>query len=289
MPQIVISTTFRDFDGSPNDGMQIQFLHSLRRQTFQDFVLVVTVFNEKKVDVVVRKILGNHATIIYDFGSEKYKFSLSKTFMNGVDYGLANHSKILIDCSSDIVLQNNFLEVVNKRIKNYAAGISHPNVFREKMDNGRVHYSYGKIGRGIDIRFYSLDLFQKKHVYDLLNRFPSYDYGAGIERILCGIAIKYAKRRFNIFMESKVLKEENSRDGQIGIESEFMRKGAERNIPVTERFIRSEQIPQKYICLLEMNRAYRVTKNAWMYRLWFGREIADYYFKRLADRICDKK
>lgn len=288
MPQIVISTTFRDFDGSPNDRMQMKFLYSLSRQTFQDFVLVVTVFNEKKVDRIVRKVLGNKATIIYDCGSDNYIFSLSKTFMNGVDYGLANHARILVDCSSDIILQDNFLEVVNKRIKKCTAGISHPNIFRERMCDGRIQYSYGKIGRGIDIRFYSLDLFQNKHVYDLLNRFPSYDYGAGIERILCGMAIKYAKGRYNIFMESKVLKEENNREGQIGVETEFMRKGAERNIPVTERFIRSEHIPQKYICLLEMNRAYRVTKLAWMYQLWFGREIMDYYRKRLADRFCYK-
>lgn len=103
MPQIVISTTFRDFDGSHNDNMQLNFLLSLKRQTFQDFVLVATVFQEKKVDKVVRRLLGDKAVIVYDHGSEKYHFSLSKTFMNGVDYGLRNHVCILVDCSSDII------------------------------------------------------------------------------------------------------------------------------------------------------------------------------------------
>lgn len=281
MPRIVVSTTFRDFDGSLNDRMQIKFLYSLKRQSFQDFVLVVTIFHEKKVEKVARKILGDKVVIINDIGGKNYKFSLSKTFMNGVDYGLENHAQILVDCSSDIVLQENFLETVIKRTGKLTAGISHPNIFREIKKGGKTNYSYGRLNMGIDIRFYSLDLFQNSHIYNILNRYPSYDYGAGIERILCGMAIKYAKERCNIFMESKVLKEENSRERPDGTETEFIQEGVKRNVPVTERFIRSEKIPQKYMYLLEMNRAYRVTKSAWIYKLLFGKEIIDFYFGRL--------
>lgn len=279
MPQIVISTTFREFDGSPNDRMQMRFLYSLKRQTFQDFALVVTVFGEKKVEKVVRKVLGEKAKIVYDIGSGQYKFSLSKTFMNGVDYGLTNHSRILVDCSSDIILQNNFLEVVHMRTGSYTAGISHPNIFLERTSDGEIKYTCGKLNQGIDVRFYSLDLFHNRHVYNILKRFPSYDYGFGIERILCGIAIKYAKKRCNIFMESKVLKEENSRDGQIEIETEFMREGVKKNMPVTERFMKRERIPQKYVHLQEMNRAYGITKSACIYWLCFGREYIEYLVK----------
>ncbi len=283
MPQIVISTTFRDFDGSHNDNMQLNFLLSLKRQTFQDFVLVATVFQEKKVDKVVRRLLGDKAVIVYDHGSEKYHFSLSKTFMNGVDYGLRNHVCILVDCSSDIILQENFLEIVSKRTGAYTAGISHPNIFIERDSVGKRTYTYGRLNKGIDIRFYSLDLFRDKHVHGILKRFPSYDYGAGIERILCGLAIKYARVRVNIFMESKVLKEENIRGQQIGIETAFMREGADRNIPVTERFMRSEQIPQKYVYLFEMNQAYKITKHKWLYKIFFGKEIIKLRLERFKD------
>ena len=280
MPQIIISTTFRDFDKSMNDRMQMRFLHSLKSQTFQDFILVVTVFNEKKVEKVVKEILGDKAIIIYDHGCRKYKFSLSRTFMNGVDYGLENHALILIDCSSDVILQENFLEIVRKRTGTLAAGISHPNVFREKMSDGKKKYFYGSLNQGIDVRFYSLDLFQNIHVHNILNRFPSYDYGAGIEIILCGIAIKYATKRYNIFMESKVLKEENAREMQAGMVIE----GNNRNVPTSMRFIRSERISWKYAQLMELNRAYRVTKSAWLYWLWFGREIMYFYYDRIKKR-----
>lgn len=278
-PQIIISTTFREFDGSPNDRMQIKFLYSLKRQTFQDFMLVVTVFGEKRVGKVVEKILGKRAKLVYDTGGGQYRFSLSKTFMNGVDYGLANHARILVDCSSDIILQKNFLEVVNVRTGSQTAGISHPNIFLERLDNGEKKYTYGRLDQGIDIRFYSLDLFKNNHVYNILKRFPSYDYGAGIERILCGIAIKYAKKRCNIFMESRVLKEENSREGHGSIETDFMREGIRKNVPVTERFAEREQIPPKYMNLQEMNRAYRVTRSAWNYWMRFGREFIEYLIK----------
>lgn len=273
MSQIIVSTTFRDFDGSSNDIMQKRFLYSLRRQTFQDFMLVVTIFEEKYVGEIAKAILGDRVSLVYDCGNKDYKFSLSKTFMNGVDYGLENHADILVDCSSDIILQSNFLEVVHKRIKTHTAGISHPNIFREKRQDGRVRYAYGSISRGIDVRFYALDLFQDRHVYEICNRFPSYDYGAGIETILCGIAIKYAHKRCNIFMESKVIKEENIRKGRIGSPTRFMREGAKRNIPRVKQFMQSEKLEDKYIDLLEINREYRITKAKWMYCLWFGKEM----------------
>lgn len=284
MSQIIVSTTFRDFDNSSNDRMQINFLRSLKSQTFQDFILVVTVFNEKNVDKVVEEILGDKVVIIYDHGCGKYKFSLSRTFMNGVDYGLENHAEILIDCSSDIVLQENFLETVRKRTGMLTAGISHPNVFRKKMSSGKTKYFYGRLNWGIDVRFYSLDLFQSIHVHNILNRFPSYDYGAGIEIVLCGIAVKYAVKRYNIFMESKVLKEENAR----GMETGMVIDGNRRNIPTSMRFIRNEHIPWRYVQLVEMNRAYRVTKSTWLYWLWFGREIIHFYYNRIKERRNDK-
>ncbi len=285
MPQIIVSTTFRDFDGSPNDKMQINFLRSLKSQTFQDFILVVTVFGEKNVARVVKKILEDKAVIVYDHVCGKYRYSLSRTFMNGVDYGLENHAGILMDCSSDVILQKNFLETVRKRSGMLTAGISHPNVFREKMSDGKKKYFYGRLNQGIDVRFYSLDLFQNIHVHQILNRFPSYDYGASIEIVLCGIAIKYAAKRSNIFMESKVLKEENAREPQAGTVAE----GNNRNVPTSMRFIRSEHIPWKYVQLVEMNRAYRITKSVWLYWLWFGKEIVHFYYDRAKERRNCKK
>lgn len=272
MAKIIVNTTFRDFTGDINDKMQINFLKSLRRQTMQDFMLVVTIFGERNVEKTVKSILGNKCVFVYDEMENHYKFSLSKTFMNGVDYGLKNHADILLDCSSDIVLQRNFLEVVEKRSGAHSAGISHPNIYMNVTETGQRIYEYGKLGGingGIDVRYFSLDLFEDEHVYNLVKKYPSYDYGAGIEMELCCIGIKYAKKRYNIFPESKVLKIENDRGGVRGKINAFVREGLRRNEPTVRHFLRSEGLSLDYMDIRKVNRQYKASKNLLKYNLYF--------------------
>ncbi len=280
MPRVVVNTTFRDFTGDVNDEMQIKFLKSLRRQTFQDYILVVSVFYEKRVETVVRSILGDRCTFIYDACEGNYRFSLSKTFKNGIDFGIQNGADILLDCSSDIILQKNFLEVIVNRCHNFSAGISHPNVFLELTDKGEKKYSYGKISYGIDTRFFTLDLFRQEEVYKLLDKFPSYDYGAGIESIMCGIAIRYAKYRCNIFEEAKVAKIENDRGGRVNVTNSFMREGHKRNLPTVHRFLDYVGLGRKYAKLIELNKAYRPTGRKLNYYFKFGGQYLHYFIAK---------
>lgn len=270
MPKIIVNTTFRDFVGGSNDKMQLQFLRSLQKQTMQDYVLLVTIFGEKKVESTVSKMLGDKCYFVYDEGGN-YKFSLSKTFMNGVDYGLKTDADILLDCSSDIILQKNFLETVSKRCLPGYAGITHPNIFLEAGESGKPKLIPGTINEGIDVRFYSLEIFKDKHVYELLNKYPSYDYGAGIEFMLCGIAIKYAKKRVNIFTESKAVKEVNDRGDGVAVKGKmnaFMRQGHMRNMPVVKRFMKQEGLSEKHMELPYVNKMFKATKQDLRYRIW---------------------
>lgn len=276
MAKIIVNTTFRDFTGNENDKMQINFIKSLKRQTTQDFMLVVTIFNEVNVEETVQSMMGNQCVFIYDEMNGNYKFSLSKTFMNGVDYGLQNNADIILDCSSDIILQSNFLEVVAKNCCENSAGICHPNIFFSKTSAGERVFEYGKISRGIDARYFSLDLFRNNHVYDLMKKYPSYNYGAGIEIQLCCIGIKYAKKHYNIFPESKVIKIENDRGGAKGVRNSFMREGHRRNMPTVMRFMKSERIQAELLRLEIINKRYKPTKNCMQYRLFF----ADEYFNK---------
>lgn len=282
MAKIIVNTTFREFTGDVNDKMQIAFLQSLQRQTMQDFILVVTIFGEHRVEKIIRSILQEKCAFIYDdeYGS-KYRFSLSKTFLNGVDYGLQHNADIILDCSSDIILQKNFLEVVAKHSGSFSAGISHPNIFMQTRESGQKIFYPGKISRGIDARYFSLDIFRDEHVYSLLKKFPSYDYGAGIETELCCIAIKYAKRRYNIFMESRVLKIENDRDGVSGKITAFMREGRKRNIPTVVRFMKNENLSPNYIYLAEINRKFRISRLALLYHMFFAKELIKHRLGKL--------
>ena len=274
MAQIIISTTFREFKEDENSKMQVAFLRSLQKQTMKNFVLVVTIFNEKNVESKVKWILGDKCYFIHDDMNGKYKFSLSKTFMNAVDFGLKTNSDIILDCSSDIILQKNFLEIVWSRCDKYCAGISHPNIFYNGTD-----LEYGKISRGIDARFFSLALFRNEHIYNLLNNYPSYDYGAGIESELCCIGIKYARKCLNIFPESKVIKIENCREdkvGRKGVIDSFMREGTRRNIPIVLQFMKSEGLKKDYRHLVEINKKYIPSKGRVKYWLFFIKEYWNY-------------
>ena len=46
-PTIFIGVTFRDFIGSENDHIQRLFLGGIQKQTYRNWKLVVTIFNEK--------------------------------------------------------------------------------------------------------------------------------------------------------------------------------------------------------------------------------------------------
>lgn len=61
MKKIVVTTTFRSFEGNKNDKMQQMFLESLKRQTYQNFVFAVTIFREQNIEKNVQEILGGGA------------------------------------------------------------------------------------------------------------------------------------------------------------------------------------------------------------------------------------
>lgn len=224
MKKIIITTTFRDFNGNINDKMQIQFLKSLKRQTYQNYVLVVTLFREKNVEATVKKNLGEKAVFFYSKIDNKYRYSLSKVIINGIDYGKEKGADILVDCSGDIILQNNFLETVVNNYSRFYSGISHPNIFYDINDDFKViNKRVGECDRGIDIRFFDLNLMSDKSVYRILKKYTFWDWGR-FEHFLAAICMKYSKRMINIFNESKVIKFENDRE--VGQESDECRKNA---------------------------------------------------------------
>lgn len=210
--KIIITTTFRDFKGNINDKMQIQFLKSLKRQTYQDYALVVTLFGEKNVENIVRKALGEKAVFFNSVIGDNHRYSLTKVILNGIDYGRNEGADILIDCSGDIILQNNFLETVVNNYYEFFSGISHPNIFFDIDDNFKViGKRVGECNRGIDIRFFDFSLLIKPDVYNIIQRYIFFDWG-GFEHFLAAIAMKYSSRMVNVFSESKVVKFENNRE-----------------------------------------------------------------------------
>lgn len=261
MKKIVITSTFRSFEGNVNDKMQELFLRSLKKQTYQNFVLVVTIFRERNVEQSVKSILGDKAVFVYSEIAEEYRYSLSKVVLNGIDYGTNNDCSILVDCSGDIILQKNLLETVNNHFTPMYSGISHPNIFYEINSRFNViNKSIGTCNRGIDIRFFDINLLNCEEVKKRLEKYILYDWG-GMEHLLYGVSKGYSSTMINIFEESKVIKVENDRN-LANENNGFIEESAKRNCRVLERLARNTEMDfDNLIDLFYIHTQYKMTKN----------------------------
>lgn len=282
MKRIIITTTFRDFNGDVNDKMQMQFLRSLKRQTYRNYVLVVTLFGEKNVENVVRKVLGEKAVFVNSTVDDRYRYSPSKVVLNGIDYGKEKGADILIDCSGDIILQDNFLETVVNHYSELYSGISHPNIFWDVNDDFQViGKRIGECNRGIDIRFFDFKLLADKRVYRILRRYTFLDWG-GFEHFLAAICIRYSKQRINIFEESKVVKCENNREAANESE-QYINKAAARNHKILKEAAHEMNIsPFNIMDLYYIHLQYGDSRyiDSSLYMLWHTMWVKIYLFKR---------
>lgn len=274
---IVISTTFRDFVGNKNDQMQIMFLNSLKRQKYQRFILVVSIFGEKNVEKIVKEKMGAKCIFIKENPTD-YQFSISDTIKNGIIFGLENSYDIFLDCSSDIYLEKNMLQTIVQYYQEGYAGISHPNIVLEQKKNCFVK-NLGHLDRGIDIRFFDINLFRDKEIYDLLMQYPIHDYGAGIEHITSALAIRFAICKINIFMESKVYKIDNERNNNLEM-SDFMKQSIKKNHFILKKFILKEHFNVRIMDLLYIHRKFQIVGRKDKYIRIFATIYLKIYYQR---------
>lgn len=112
---IVIATTFRDFNGSLNDQIQLNFLDSLVSQSYKNFTLVVTIFREKNVEKVINSHPVNSAIFFSEIPQNK-KFCLSDVFMNGLRVLADKPSAGLIWTTCDVIFETDFLEKLSRSL-----------------------------------------------------------------------------------------------------------------------------------------------------------------------------
>lgn len=226
MRKILVTTTFRDFiEGNRNSEMQEEFLRSLTDQTYQNFFVVVTLFGEKNVESVVRRYLGDKVAFVNKAIPERFRYSPTEVICSGIEMNTDLDFDVLVDCSGDITLSDNFLECVEKSINVGTMGVCAPNTFVDSM--GNVKEKEGKYPGGIDVRFFDSRILNREDVYLKLKNFPLYDWG-GVEHFVTAIGVKYANNMINIFGESEVIKKENDREA-ANETNKYMKIGVARN------------------------------------------------------------
>jgi hypothetical protein len=221
MKKILICTTFREFNENENAKMQNMFLDSLKSQTYKNFELIVTIFNEKNVENELIKSKLPFKT--YTNQTSEYRFSLSEVFLNGLKS--ANENDIIIWTTSDIIYDKDFLQNIQKKVKKETCAISYPltiyNDFNCYMNkSGKIFYD------GIDVLMFNADIFFKnKEAMDDLNKYKFINWGM-FEFFLIGLGKIYFKKNL-IIAPNSIKKIENNR--QINNESDHYLNASNQN------------------------------------------------------------
>ena len=120
--EILIVSTFKEFDGSRAAQIQEFWLDHLHRQTYKNFRLVVTNFREKNVEKALKK-----AKVPYEFFQSSTDCIYSLTDMLENTLGLVKPGKqIIFHPSADHIFDENLFEVIAKTFRPGLAGTSFP-------------------------------------------------------------------------------------------------------------------------------------------------------------------
>lgn len=219
--RLVVCTTFRSFDGSPNDRIQREFLRGVAAQTYPDWVLAVTNFGEIGVEDALRT--AEVPFTVFRGSAGDYRFSLTEVLSNGVAHAdsTGQGSSVVLWTTCDVVFPRHLFADIVGRFKPGDAGTSHPHLEAATFDDyaaGRISdvRPYGPLSRetlyeGIDFMYFDADLFAPgTSARAALEKYRFVDWGL-FEHFLTGLARLHAERRLNLWASSPVVKVGNDR------------------------------------------------------------------------------
>jgi hypothetical protein len=194
--KIVVSMTFRSFDGSINDKIQRRFLQSVKNQTHQNFLLAVTVFGETNVPEALKEAQLPHELYYAPAGDYK-KFSLTQVLLNGIRVSKEQSEDcILLWINADNMLEPDFFERIANFEGEKIGGILYPHVQYPTIEDyeARKGGTYGWYG--IDSAFFSSDVFDDKFI-EAVKNYPNNDY-LYFEALVVALATVFCGTRINM-------------------------------------------------------------------------------------------
>jgi hypothetical protein len=258
--RVVVCTTFRSFDGSPNDRIQREFLRGLAAQTESGWELVVTLFGETGVEEALRDAKVPFTT--FEGTSGEYKFSLTDVVTNGIACADRNgpRSSVLLWTTCDVVFPPNLLAEIVRRFERGDSGTSHPHRIAPSFEDfaaGRVTdaFPHGplspeKVNEGIDFVYFDADVFAPgSRARAVLEEYRFVDWGL-FEHFLVGIAQLYAARRLNLWATAPIVKIANDRAGGAETAAYFDRAWNRNYVPM-RRFLDEHALGSELLQLHE--------------------------------------
>jgi hypothetical protein len=287
--RLVVCTTFRSFDGSPNDRIQREFLRSVAAQTYLDWELAVTIFGETGVEDALRNA-GVEFTVFQGSAGD-YKFSLTEVLSNGVAHAdsLGPGTSLVLWTTCDVVFPPGLFEGIVGRFKPGDAGTSHPHLEAATFDDyaaGRIRdvSPYGPLSRetrceGIDFMYFDADLFAPgSTARAALEKYRFVDWGL-FEHFLTGLAQLHAGRRLNLWASAPVVKIGNDR--AVGKETaSYFQRAWDRNYVPMRRFLDDHALGDGLLRLHDCHTQFELVGRA-----RYLRRLGAHHARRSAERV----
>jgi hypothetical protein len=255
--EIILATTFREFDGSKNDMIQRLFLDRLSKEKRSKIKLIVTTFGEKNVKNVLNEY--NIEFEVFEEEKKDYRFSLTNVFLNVIEKCDINCDNFYIWTTCDVIFDENFFDTIEKYFVKYDCPlsiISHPHlVFSNVKELNNNLFEIDGPPDGIDFIGFSGNSLTNDFRNDIKNYFFS-DWGI-FEHFLAAVAKKNNLTRLNIFQETKVKKINNDRS--INNENEvYFKNSFNKNFPILKLYLKNNNLSNSFRYLVYCNLQYSI-------------------------------
>jgi len=281
MKKILICTTFREFNGSSNDQIQRLFLSSLKNQTYNNWELIVTTFNEKNVENTLNQ-LSIHNKVFYSH-NKSCRFSLTEVFENCISSIEETDKNIIIWTTCDVIFDNNFFENIIKNYSKNFCGTSHPHFIFDNIKNLEINKSLKQsLYDGIDTIFFDADIFLNIKNKKLINNYRFVNWGI-FEHFLVAIGNISADSMINLWGVSNINKISNDRSLN-NENSGFLTESWNNNYPVFMNFLNNNGLNKKYLDLFYCHRQFKIiAKKEYFLKFWLI--YINYIFKKFFENI----
>ena len=218
--EILIGTTLREFNEKDvHYETQILYLESIKKQSYQNYKIIVTEFFEKNLKQILEKL-----NLKYVLVKSKKLDLLKKTnskfshweFMDNTFKFAEFDKNIIVSSLSDIIFEENFFETLNSNYKANFSGTSWPQInylntkkyhlkHKKKLlsDSKLIHELFDRLDKNIsDVYFFCGNNIMNENFKKLWSELEHHGRASGIYVPL--VYTFFNDKRYNIYFKSKI-------------------------------------------------------------------------------------
>lgn len=216
--KILVACTLRDFKNDEHHKTQLAFLNSIKNQTYQNYLIVVTNFFEKNLkknlDRVNVKYKLENSKLLDELKKNKSKYSHWEWIYNSIKY--VKGKTIIVSSLSDIIYEKNFFMSL---VSNYYSGIcgtSWPQINYKNLDDFKKKKKFNISTKAYinhefrdclyktisDVYFFDSKLLLLKKNKELFMKSKIAGVGQGIFQAL--LFNFYNQKRINLYFSTKI-------------------------------------------------------------------------------------